>query len=319
MAFDPTLNPATGKVEATYQAHSRTRSTPGLNGRLARSRPTGIPPSPTGRRGCGRPPISSRPSSPTSPACSPPRWARPSPRPRARWPSAPSRMRYYAEHAERLLADEPMRVGAGRSFVRYEPLGPVLAVMPWNFPLWQVFRFAAPALMAGNVGLLKHASNVPQSRSAASRTSSAGPASPTGASPPCSSPRPKWRASSPTIRVAAVTLTGSEGAGRASARAAGPRSRSACSNWAARDPFVVLPRPTSTGRCRRPCEARVQNNGQSCIAAKRFIVVDAWPTEFVAQLHRRHGGPDRRRPDGPRDRRRPPRPRVPAGRDRRPG
>jgi succinate-semialdehyde dehydrogenase/glutarate-semialdehyde dehydrogenase len=150
--------------------------------------------------------------------------------------------RYYAEHAERFLADERVETHAKESWVAFQPLGPVLAIMPWNFPFWQVFRFAAPALMAGNVGLLKHASNVPQ-----------------------------------TALFMAELFTR---AGSAVAAAAGKAIKKSVLELGGSDPFIVMPSAYLETAARTAVTARAVNNGQSCIAAKRFIVAEAVGDEF---------------------------------------
>ena len=179
--------------------------------------------------------------------------------------------RYYAAHAKAFLADEPVETDASRSFVCYQPFGVVLAVMPWNFPLWQVFRFAAPALAAGNVGLLKHASNVPQSALAIEEVfRRAGAPDGTFQTLLVGS-----RAVQPLIedrRVAAVTLTGSEGAGIAVGKAAGEQLKKAVLELGGSDPFIVMPSADLGKAIATAVKARTLNNGQSCIAAKRFIV-----------------------------------------------
>ncbi|MEV0164027.1 succinate-semialdehyde dehydrogenase/glutarate-semialdehyde dehydrogenase [Nonomuraea fuscirosea] len=200
-------------------------------------------------------------------------------------------MRYYAEHAAGFLADEPLadpsRVGATRALGRYQPLGPVLAVMPWNFPMWQVMRFAAPALMAGNVGLLKHASNVPQCalylESVFLRA---------GFPEGCfqtllvSSRRVESILRDP--RVVAATLTGSEPAGRSVAAICGDEVKHTVLELGGSDPFVVMPSADLERAAATAVDARVQNNGQSCIAAKRFIVhtdvYDAFTEKFVSRM-----------------------------------
>ncbi|MEV8004517.1 NADP-dependent succinic semialdehyde dehydrogenase [Streptomyces parvus] len=202
-------------------------------------------------------------------------------------------MRWYADRAEGLLADErpdPADVadsGASRALVRYRPLGVVLAVMPWNFPLWQVVRFAAPALMAGNVGLLKHASNVPQTAlyledlfhragfpAGCFRTLLIG----SGA----------VEAVLRDPRVVAATLTGSEPAGRAVAATAGDEVKKTVLELGGSDPYLVLPSADVEKAAATAVTARVQNNGQSCIAAKRFIVhadvYDAFAEAFSAGM-----------------------------------
>jgi succinate-semialdehyde dehydrogenase/glutarate-semialdehyde dehydrogenase len=179
--------------------------------------------------------------------------------------------RYYAETAEAHLAPEEVKSSARRSTVHYQPLGPVLAVMPWNFPYWQVFRFAAPALMAGNVGLLKHASNVPQCALDIEEIfSQAG--FPPGAFQTLlvGSARVKRIIDDP--RIAAATLTGSEGAGIAVGEQAGRQIKKVVLELGGSDPFVVMPSADLDAAVKTAVAARCINNGQSCIAAKRFIV-----------------------------------------------
>ena len=179
--------------------------------------------------------------------------------------------RYYAEHGERLLADEVVGAGAGRSFIRYQPIGPVLAVMPWNFPFWQVFRFAAPALMAGNVGLLKHASNVPQcALEIEDILRRAG--FPEGAFQTLLISSAQVARLLDDHRVKAASLTGSEAAGSAVAAQAGRQIKKTVLELGGSDPFVVMPSADLIRAARTAAEARCINNGQSCIAAKRFIV-----------------------------------------------
>ncbi|MET9911905.1 NADP-dependent succinic semialdehyde dehydrogenase [Streptomyces sp. NPDC006476] len=186
-------------------------------------------------------------------------------------------MRWYAEHAEELLADEEPSdsdvkdSGASRVRVRYRPLGPVLAVMPWNFPLWQVVRFAAPALMAGNVGLLKHASNVPQTALFLEDLFHQA-----GYPEGCFQTLLIGSAAVDDIlrddRVKAATLTGSEPAGRAVASSSGEMIKKTVLELGGSDPYVVMPSADIDRAAKIAVTARVQNNGQSCIAAKRFIV-----------------------------------------------
>ena len=195
--------------------------------------------------------------------------------------------RFYAENAEKFLADEPIATPPDRSFVRYQPLGPVLAVMPWNFPLWQVFRFAAPALMAGNVGLLKHASNVPQcSLLIEDVFRRAGFAEGVFQSLLIGSKEVKGLLEDDRIRAA--TLTGSEGAGRDVGMNAGRALKKVVLELGGSDPFVVLPSANLGHAVEVGVQARVINNGQSCIAAKRFIVhekiFDAFSKQFVARM-----------------------------------
>ncbi|MED7954954.1 NADP-dependent succinic semialdehyde dehydrogenase [Streptomyces sp. BE20] len=202
-------------------------------------------------------------------------------------------MRWYAEHAEALLADEhpdPADVadsGAARAYVRYRPLGAVLAVMPWNFPLWQVVRFAAPALMAGNVGLLKHASNVPRTAVALEELfRRAG--FPEGCFQTLLIGSGAVEGVIRDPRVAAVTLTGSEPAGRAVAATAADEVKKAVLELGGSDPFVVLPSADLDAAIATAVRARAQNNGQSCIAAKRFIahadVYERFTAGFTAAM-----------------------------------
>jgi len=195
--------------------------------------------------------------------------------------------RYYAENAERFLADEEATTSASRSFVRYQPIGPVLAVMPWNFPFWQVFRFAAPALMAGNVGLLKHASNVPQCALAIEDIfRRAG--FPEGAFQTLLIGVDRVNTVIADQRVAAVTLTGSVGAGISVATQAGKELKKSVLELGGSDPFIVMPSADLERAVETAVQARVINNGQSCIAAKRFIVhqkiAGQFEKQFVARM-----------------------------------
>ena len=199
-------------------------------------------------------------------------------------------MRYYAENAQTLLADEPVDaslVGAKQAYTRYAPLGIVLAIMPWNFPLWQVVRFAAPALMAGNVGMLKHASNVPQCAlyledlfTRAGFPQGAFTTLLIGA-----------RDVEPILRdprVRAATLTGSEPAGQSVAAICGDEIKKTVLELGGSDPYIVMPSADVDKAAAVAVTARCQNNGQSCIAAKRFIVhadvYDQFAAAFVAGM-----------------------------------
>lgn len=187
--------------------------------------------------------------------------------------------RFYAEHAARFLADEAIETEATRSYIHYQPIGPVLAIMPWNFPFWQVFRFAAPALMAGNVGLLKHASNVPQCALAIEEIlRQAG--FPEGAFQTLLIGSDQVQRVLEDSRVKAATLTGSEPAGSATASQAGKQIKKTVLELGGSDPFIVLPSADLETAAKTAVQARVINNGQSCIAAKRFIVHEAIADEF---------------------------------------
>ena len=200
-------------------------------------------------------------------------------------------MRFYAANAEEMLADEPLanpeRVNASRAWARYEPLGVILAVMPWNFPFWQVIRFAAPALMAGNTGLLKHASNVPQAALYLDGVfTRAG--FPEGAFSTVLIGSRDVDAIIKDPRVKAVTLTGSEPAGRAVASSAAAEVKKAVLELGGSDPFIVMPSADLDAAVATAVTARTQNNGQSCIAAKRFIVhadvYERFTEKFVAAM-----------------------------------
>jgi succinate-semialdehyde dehydrogenase / glutarate-semialdehyde dehydrogenase len=193
-----------------------------------------------------------------------------------------SACRYYADHAAEYLADEPadaQAVGAGKAYVSYQPLGPVLAVMPWNFPLWQAMRFAAPALMAGNVGLLKHASNVPQSAMFMQDLFyRAG--FPEGAFQTLLIGSARVEAVLRDPRVVAATLTGSGPAGQSVASIAGSEIKKVVLELGGSDPFIVMPSADMPAAAEMAAGARCLNNGQSCIAAKRFIVHERLYDEF---------------------------------------
>jgi succinate-semialdehyde dehydrogenase/glutarate-semialdehyde dehydrogenase len=191
--------------------------------------------------------------------------------------------RYYAENAEKILSDEVVETGAPigtkKSFIRYRPIGPILAVMPWNFPFWQVIRFAAPALMAGNVGLLKHASNVPQCALAIEQIFlEAG--FPAGAFQTLLIGSQQVDAILNDPRVVAATLTGSEQAGIEVGVAAAKRIKKVVLELGGSDPFIVMPSADLDAAVATAVEARVINNGQSCIAAKRFIVHESIAADF---------------------------------------
>src|SRR5213596_376481 len=201
--------------------------------------------------------------------------------------------RFYAENGERFLEDEPAQTDAAESYVQYQPLGPVLAIMPWNFPFWQVFRFAAPALLAGNAGILKHAPNVPRCaleiegvfRDAGFPDGLFGVVflSNAGAGGVIADGR-----------VRAVTLTGSDRAGSQVAEQAGRHLKKTVLELGGSDPFIVLGDADVERAARSAAEARLINSGQSCIAAKRFIVVEPVATpfleRFVAEMRSRRVG-----------------------------
>lgn len=191
--------------------------------------------------------------------------------------------RWYADNAEAILADQPHPFDGAQVFTRYEPLGPVLAVMPWNFPYWQVFRFAAPALMAGNVGLLKHASNVPQCALAIEDIlHRAG--FPEGAFQTLLIGSAAIEAVIGDPRVRAVTLTGSEDAGRAVGAAAGRGIKPSVLELGGSDAFVVMPSADLDTTVAAAVASRTLNNGQSCVNAKRFIVHEQIADEFVRRM-----------------------------------
>jgi succinate-semialdehyde dehydrogenase / glutarate-semialdehyde dehydrogenase len=191
--------------------------------------------------------------------------------------------RYYSENAERFLADEIVETTAKRSYIRYQPLGPVLAVMPWNFPFWQVLRFAAPALMAGNVGLLKHASIVPQCALAIEQIfHRAG--FPEGVFQTLLIGSQKVDKILGDPRVMAATLTGSEGAGIEVGVGAAKRIKKVVLELGGSDPFIVMPSANLEAAVTTGVKAKIFNNGQSCIAAKRFIVAEAIADKFEREF-----------------------------------
>lgn len=200
-------------------------------------------------------------------------------------------LRFYAEHAEQFLADEPLSdpssVTASAAFARYQPLGVVLAVMPWNYPLWQVIRFAAPALMAGNTGLLKHASNVPQAALYLDTLFERG-GFPVGSFRTLLIGSGEVKAVLEDARVKAVTLTGSEAAGRSVASIAGEQIKKSVMELGGSDPFIVMPSADLEAAASTAVRARILNNGQSCIAAKRFLVhtdiYDAFAALFAEKM-----------------------------------
>jgi len=200
-------------------------------------------------------------------------------------------MRFYANNAEKFLADEPLEdpgaVNASSAYLHYQPLGVVLAVMPWNYPLWQVMRFAAPALMAGNAGILKHASNVPESALYLDTLFTRG-GFPEGSFSTLMIGVKLVNTVIDDWRVKAITLTGSEPAGRAVAERAGRQIKKSVLELGGSDAFVVMPSADIEKSAKTGVLARVNNNGQSCIAGKRFIIhediYDAWVEHFVAEM-----------------------------------
>ncbi|MDQ3281282.1 MAG: NAD-dependent succinate-semialdehyde dehydrogenase [Acidobacteriota bacterium] len=201
--------------------------------------------------------------------------------------------RHYADHAERYLTHEHIKTDAEQSYVRFDPLGIVLAVMPWNFPFWQVFRFAAPALMAGNVGVLKHASNVPQSALAIEDILREAGFN-DGEFQTLLITSEQVAALLDDERVRAATLTGSEPAGASVAANAAKKIKKSVLELGGSDPFVVMPSADLEAAVKTGIKARIVNNGQSCIAAKRFIVheeiADEFERRFVAAMERLNVG-----------------------------
>ena len=191
--------------------------------------------------------------------------------------------RFYAQNAERFLGEEEIRTEARRSYIRYEPLGPVLAIMPWNFPFWQVFRFAAPALMGGNVVLLKHAPNVPQC-ALAIETIFSRAGFPEGVFQNLPIETDQVPAILEDRRVRAVTLTGSERAGRDVAARAGHALKKIVLELGGSDPFIVMPSADLDEAVKAAVKSRTGNSGQSCIAAKRFIFADSIADQFLTRF-----------------------------------